>query len=83
MEQEHGEKRTRLAPAQGNLAAFVPHLEVKERQPTANRTKKVGAFAVAAAIGPCNTAGWVAQAVFGPGVVATCQSSQPDGAGQH
>ena len=27
VEEEHGEKRTRLAPAQGNLAAFVPHLE--------------------------------------------------------
>jgi hypothetical protein len=27
MEEEHGEKRTRLGPAQGKLAAFVPHLE--------------------------------------------------------
>jgi hypothetical protein len=27
VEKEHGEKRTRLAPAHGNLAAFVPHLE--------------------------------------------------------
>jgi hypothetical protein len=27
MEEEHGEKRTRPAPAQGNLAAFAPHLE--------------------------------------------------------
>ena len=27
VEEEHGEQRTRLGPAQGNLAAFVPHLE--------------------------------------------------------
>ena len=27
VEEEHGEKRTRLGPAEGDLAAFVPHLE--------------------------------------------------------
>ncbi len=27
VEEEHGEKRTRLRPAQGNLARLVPHLE--------------------------------------------------------
>ena len=27
VQEEHGEQRTWLGPAQGNLAAFVPHLE--------------------------------------------------------
>jgi hypothetical protein len=27
MEEEYGEKRTRLAPTRGDLAAFVQHLE--------------------------------------------------------
>jgi hypothetical protein len=27
VEEEHGEKRTRLRPAEGNLGAVIPHLE--------------------------------------------------------
>jgi len=40
MEEEHGQKRSRLAPAQGDLAAFVPHLERSQDpklHPTASR----------------------------------------------
>ncbi len=48
MQEEYGEKGTRLRPAQGDLGAFVPHLERSqdpELHPPASRAGTLTAVA--------------------------------------